>query len=200
MKESGKEFISELDKSKDLNKYLWKFIILEAIIIILLAVSFFSLRETVRVNVEIPSKIISSHHPVVLAGIKGANKVYYELWVKYLTEEISNFNPENINSNFQILIKAFYPRDYAKEEKKILKLVSLVKENLISQKFNISKIEIKKLKKENDLISEGIFKAYGVATQKEGKKAEISKECSYLYKMKYIRGVLYVENFTTDCF
>ena len=200
MKRVGEEFISVLDKERALVRYLWRFIIIETIVIMVLTFSFFSLKETVRVSVELPAKFIYKYSPVVLAGIKGANVTYYKLWGRYLTEEIGNVNPVNIDKKINLLIQTFYPPSYVKEKSVLQKLTQAIKENLITQTFQILEIKSKILKKEDDLIKELELTVTGKAVQKIGKTKKITKMCAYKYKMKFIEGKLYVEKIGTNCF
>ncbi len=197
---SGEEFISKLDKQKSINKLLWRMLIVEAVVILLLAIGYFSLKETVRVKVELPAKFIYKHSPVVLAGIDGANEIYYKMWAEYITEQISSFNEYTIKRKLELLFKTFDPKTLPKTKSVLMKFAKSVQSNLISQKFTLRTAKIVAKREKEGLIKECIVETEGIAKRKIGENKSISKSCVFKYKLAYTKGVIYVEDFYTNCF
>jgi len=194
-----KEYIDQINNMKVTTKNMWYMILILTVVTIFLSVSYFSLRDELKIKVELPAKYIYKYAPVVLAGFKGANGTYFLLWAEYITKEIGNFNENNINEKFKTLEKAYFPEDYVLSKKKIDLLKTKISDNRVKQSFIVKKSEIVDSTKEKDLIKSGIFLIKGIAKQFIGSK-EINKECWYKYSLHYIQGEIYVKNFTTDCF
>ena len=200
MRKKGEEFISLLDKERTIAKFLWRVIVVQSIVIVLLAVGYFNIKETARVQVELPSKLIYKYAPVVVAGIQGANKVYYRLWAEYLTKEIANFDYTNIDRKLQLFLETFLPQKVYHYKKLFMKVVKTAKENYVKQTFTILSTKFMSVKTHNGLIQEAVLKLEGESKKIIGESDPIKKECSFTYKMRMVKGVLYVEDFATDCF
>ncbi len=199
MKEIGEQFISEVDKNRAIVKYLWRIIVILSISLVVLAISFMSIKNTVKVKVELPGKLIYKYAPVVVAGINGSNEIYYKLWSRYIINEVSNFKSTNIIKKMDLIKKMMNPRTLALKDKKLNNFAKNIALNLVNQDFKITKIKMKNEKMKNGLIDQATVKINGFAKQTVGKK-HFSKSCSYDLKFKFIEGVLYVENFGTNCF
>ncbi len=199
MKKVGEQFISEVDKNRAIVQYLWRIIVILSISLVVLAISFMSIKNTVKVKVELPGKLIYKYAPVVVAGINGSNEVYYKLWSRYIVNEVSNFKSTNIIKKMDLIKKMMSPRILALKNKKLNNFAKDIALNLVDQDFKITKIKIMNKKIKNDLIDQAAVKIDGFAKQTIGRK-HFSKSCSYDLKFKFIEGVLYVENFGTNCF
>ncbi len=199
MKEIGKQFISEVDKNRAIVRYLWRIIIILSISLVILAISFMSIKNTVKVKVELPGKLIYKYAPVVVAGINGSNEVYYKLWSRYIINEVSNFKSTDIIKKMDLIKKMMSPETLALKDKKINNFAKDIALNLVDQKFKITKIKIMNKKIKNGLIDQATIKIDGFAKQTIGRK-HFSKKCSYDLKFKFLEGVLYVKNFGTNCF
>ena len=203
MKIYGEEFLSMLDKDRELSKYLWKIILLEAAVIVSLAVSFLFLKETVKVKVELPAKFMYEQAPVVLAGIDGANETYYKLWAEYLTAEIASFTPDNATEKIDILRKTMLPTTLASKKSELDTVEKTLIVNLITQKYKVlgsKNLESSKTDKDSTF-NEMTIKVNGIAQQNVGNnKTTTDKECSYEFTFKNNGGLINVEDFGTDCY
>ena len=92
------------------------------------------------------------------------------------------------------------PSILAKKQKTIDEFVNTLQYGLVRQNFSIANSSIVSIQKNDDLIKSMRLEIEGIANQKLGKTKELKKECSYFVDMKYIEGVLYVEDFGTNCF
>jgi len=194
------EFISVHDKNQALVQYLWRIVLFESIAIVALAFAFFSIKDTTVVKVELPSKLIYKHTPVVVAGIKGANNTYYRMWGNEIALGISNFTTEEFPKKMEALKMMMRPSQFARKEQKFNEFLGEIEGNLISQKFTTIQAELTNVVKEdNDIISSAVFITSGIAEQTVGRD-KFKKECSYSVDLKYVRGVIYVEDFGSDCF
>lgn len=199
MKKVGDEFISEVDKNRAIVKYLWRIVVILSISLVMLAISFFYIKDTTIVKVELPGKMIYKYSPVVVEGIDGSNQIYYKLWSRYIINEVANFKSEDIFKKAKIIEKMMDPKTFALKQNKINNFAKNIALNLVSQKYKINKIQITNKKIKNGLIDQATLKIDGFANQTIGKK-HFNKSCSYFLKFKFLEGVLYVENFGTNCF
>jgi len=199
VKKIGEKFISEVDKNRAIVKYLWRIVVVLSISLIVLAISFFYMKETTVVKVELPGKLIYKYSPVVVAGIDGSNEIYYKLWGRYIVNEVANFKSINVFKKIKIIEKMMNPETLALKEKKIDNFAKDLAVNLVNQDFKIDKIKIVRKKIKNGLVNQATLKIKGFAKQTIGKK-HFSKSCSYNLKFEFLEGVLYVKNFGTDCF
>ncbi len=119
MKKVGEEFISEIDKNRAIVRYLWRIVVVLSISLIVLAISFFYIKDTTIVKVELPGKLIYKYSPVVVAGIDGANDIYYKLWARYIINKVANFKAVNVIKKINIVKKMMDPETLALREKKI---------------------------------------------------------------------------------
>lgn len=199
-KTKGQEFISVIDKDKAIVKYLWRVVILLSISLVALSFAFMSIKNTVKVKVELPAKFIYKEAPVVVSGVDGSNKVYYKLWGNYIIGELANFSYEDIDAKVNLLIKMMRPTRFAEKKEQIDTFAKNLSTNLISQNYIIKDSNITKIKMSpNGNIQSASIVTKGMANQTIGRNYN-NKECKYTVNLKYIRGVLYVEDFGTDCF
>lgn len=199
MKKSD-EFISVVDKNKALVKYLWRILMMQSIAFVALSFAFFSIKDTVMVKVEMPSKLMYKYTPVVVAGVDGANEIYYKMWGKYIVEEVSSFKYEEFDTKLNKVQLMMRPSQYNRTVDKFKTFAEIIKTNLISQDYKVISSSLNNIKKnDNGTISSALFISNGISKQKIG-KSENNKECKYSVNLKYVRGVIYVEDFGTDCF
>lgn len=199
LKKVGEEFISEIDKNRAIVRYLWRIVVVLSISLIVLAISFFYIKDTAIVKVELPGKLIYKYSPVVVAGIDGANDIYYKLWAKYIINKVANFKSVNVSKKINIIKKMMNPKTLALKEKKIDNFARSLTINLVDQDFKIDKVKIVSKKMKNNLVDEATLEVEGFAKQTVGKKY-FNKSCKYNLKFEFLEGVLYVKNFGTDCF
>jgi len=195
----GKEFISIIDKDKVVVKYLWRIVVMLSVAIVILSFAFISIRETTQVKVELPATFIYKNAPVVVAGIHGANKVYYKLWGEYIVKQLANFSYENIEQKAKLIEEMMRPARFVKKEKEINGFVKNLSTNLMKQKYIPSDINITNIDESKGIIRSATVFVNGLAYQSIGRKNS-KKECKYNVVLHYIKGVLYVEDFGTDCF
>lgn len=192
---AGLEYEGKLEALFQINKILWRLALLQAFIIVALVVGYLKLKETVNVTVELPSKIYNQNDRTIRKGMNWASKNYYEVWADSLIDETASFTVENISEKYALLQKMMRPSIAIKKDKEIQDYVKTVIQNRIKQTFTILKHDTTALGESEHRI---IFN--GVVDQKVGNKDLPKKECSYTVDLKiYEDGVLYVENFGTDC-
>ncbi|WP_152182874.1 TraE/TraK family type IV conjugative transfer system protein [Sulfurimonas indica] len=195
----GEEFISIIDKDKVVVKYLWRIVVMLSVAIVILSFAFMSIRETTRVNIELPATLIYKNAPVVVAGIDGANKVYYRMWGEYVIKELSNFTYETIGKKVQLLKKMMRPTRFVEKKKEIDIFTNTLSKNLMSQKFIPEDTNLSNVIESKGIIRSATITVNGIAFQSISKEKS-KKECKYDVDLRYVKGVLYVEDFGTDCF
>jgi len=195
----GEEFISIIDKDKVVVKYLWRIVVMLSIAVVILSFAFMSIRETTQVKVELPATFIYKNAPVVVAGIHGANKVYYKLWGEYIVDRLANFSYEDVDKKVSLLEKMMRPTRFVEKEKEINSFIKNLSVNLMKQKYIPSDVNITNVNESKGIIRNATVIVNGLAYQSIGRKNS-KKECKYNVELHYIKGVLYVEDFGTDCF
>lgn len=192
---AGEEYEDKSDSLFEVNKILWRVALLEAVIIMALVFGYLQLKDTTYVKVEIPPKLYLKQNLTITKGLNWANKSYFQVWGKSLVEDISNFTVDNISKKMSTIEKMMRPSIALKRDNIIAKYTKAVINNKISQKFEILKEKVVKISKaERQLIY------YGISYPKIGSKKVKSKECKYIVNLKiYNNGVLYVEDFGTNC-
>ncbi|WP_457749117.1 TraE/TraK family type IV conjugative transfer system protein [Sulfurimonas sp.] len=192
---AGEEYEGQLEKNFEVNKILWRVSVLQTIIICALVVGYLQLKETVYVGVELPSKIYTDNGETIKKGVDWASKNYYQVWGRSLVEEASSFDVDTISSKMADIEKMMRPSVAVKKDAEIQKYVKAVINNRLSQKFEILKSKTISLSKTQKEIT-----YTGISKPKVGNKEIKPKECKYVIDLKlYQNGVLYVENFGTDC-
>lgn len=192
---AGKEYEGKLEAAFQVNKILWRVALLQAFIILSLTVGYINLKETVSVTVELPSKIYNLKDMTVRKGLNWASKNYYQVWGSALVEEISSFTVDNVSEKYALLQKMMRPSLALQKDSEVQDYVKGIIHNRISQSFSIMKTESLEIDKATHRITFN-----GVANQKVGKKDLPAKECNYVVDLKiYEDGVLYVENFGSNC-
>jgi len=199
MKKSN-EFTSIIDKDRAIITILWRVVLLLSALLIILAIAFLRIKDTTMVTVELPSKVIYKQAPVVVAGINGSNKVYFRLWGNYIIEEVSSFEVNEFPKKILILEKMMRPSQFAFKEKEFSIFLQEIQQNLIAQKYEIIETIITNVVYNDDeTISSATVVSDGISNQTVGKN-KTKKECKYSIDLKYVKGVIYVENFGTNCF
>jgi len=192
---AGKEYEDKNDSLFEVNKILWRVAILEAVVITVLMIGYLQLKETTYVSVEIPPKLYLNHNLKITKGLNWASKSYFQVWGKSLIEDVSNFTVDNISKKMSTIEKMMRPSVALKRDNSITKYTKAIINNKISQKFEILKEKVTKISNaERQLIY------YGISYPHIGSKKMKSKECKYIVNLKiYNNGVLYVEDFGTNC-
>lgn len=193
---SGKEHDDELDYERNQNLVLWKVIFLLSIIIVLLGIGYIDLKKNNVTVVKLPSNISATvGAKEIVYGLNRANKPYYEIWGRALVEDISNFNPDNINEKMNDVINLMRPSNAVKKMEETDKFKQDVVVNKITQSFTKTKV-ITTVSKD---ASNGNVKISGIQKQKVGETAMKDKECVYEFDFEFLEGVFYVKNFGSNC-
>ena len=193
---SGKEYEEVLAGLFKTNHVLWRVILLQTFIIVALVYGYLGLKETVTVSVELPSKIYQSKDVTIKRGLNWANKDFYEVWGLSLVTEMSKFKADDVGGKFALMQKMMRPSVALKKDTEIQEFVKNVVVNKISQTFTI--LNTPPAVKIDDETFRLVFN--GVSEQHVGTKEMSRKECHYSLDFKiYEDGVLYVEDFGTNC-
>ena len=193
---AGHEYEGKLEAAFQVNKILWRLALIQTVIILVLVFGYLQLKETVSIQVELPSKIYHSKDMTIRKGLNWANKDYYDVWGKALAEEISVFTIDDASEKFALLQKMMRPSIALKKDAEIQEFIKTIIANKISQNFTILK-DAEPIKLPENVVR---MEFNGIAKQKIGNKEIAPKECKYTVDLKiYDDGVLYVENIGTDC-
>jgi len=192
---AGKEYEDKTNSLFQVNKFLWKFTLLETCIIIALVIGYLRLKDTVDVTVELPSKIYLDNGTKIKRGINWANKEFFQVWGRGLVHEVSSFSSDDINRKMALIVKMMRPSVALKKDDDIAKYTKAIINNKIKQNFSVLKEKVIDISKsEKQMIYNGISK------QTVGNQKLKPKECKYVFTLKiFNNGVVYVEDFGTNC-
>jgi len=175
---------SFFDKEKENRKVIW---ILTGIIIFLLLIILFAFKAYINVAqnktifITVPQTIDSGKYVI---GNTQASSSVYKMWVKVWVEEIGNFSYKDVDKK----IAAIYPfldTITAMDSKaKLQKFINFVKQNYISQRFVLNKINFKRLPRGYVEVT-----AIGKVYRKIGLKEDPLS--GFVYKYRFI---LYTKN------
>lgn len=193
---AGKEYEETVAGLFKTNNVLWRVILLQTFIILALVYGYLNLKETVTVSVELPSKIYQSKDLTIKRGLNWADKDFYDVWGLSLAMEMSEFKADDIGKKFALIQKMMRPSVALKKDTEIQEFVKNVVLNKITQKFTI--LDTPPATKIDDETFRLVFN--GISEQHIGSKEMPRKECHYTVDLKiYEDGVLYVEDFGTNC-
>ncbi len=191
---TGKEHDDELAIEKNDNLLLWRVVFILMVFLIAEAAFIMKIKESTIVSIKLPPKIMISG--TASLGLKRANKTYHQLWGSYLVDEIANFEEDTINEKMNILLDNMRPTKAIKKVNEIDTFKIDVVKSKIKQKFTV-------LKEDFNLIDNGAKSTHiitGIVSQKIDNSLEPNKECSYTVNFEIFEGVLYVEDFGSNCF
>ena len=192
----GKEYLDDMEYFRANSRVLFKVIAYQTVIIAFLVYGYLEQRGSVNFIMKMPPANGYSQRHIVY-NLNGANVTYYELWGKYLTEKISNFDPNNISDKLDFAYREMRPTDKIKKVEELKSFSQFIIANKISQKFEMHDVEMSMDKKA--LARKTSVIITGTTHQKQGEKELKPKECKYQIDLKINEGVFYVEDFGTDC-
>lgn len=178
------------------NEILWRTCLFCIVIIIILVLGYVNLKDTVTVSIEMPSKIYQNKDLTIRRGLNWADASFYDVWGRYLAEEMTNYEPGDIAHKYTLLQKMMRPSLAIKKDAQIQEFVKNIVTNKIKQTFTIMQAsEPQELEKNKFRLTYN-----GVAQVSIGTKNMPKKECHFAVDLKiYDDGVLYVEDFGTNC-
>lgn len=199
----GKTYKDKLDQKILNNKILWLFIMILFFWNCFNTYGFLALRDTNHVKLELPA--INYHNGSIIAGNDFANDAYYMSWGMYdIITHFSHLDKKNIEYNLSKIANKMTETDYLKKRAQIEQFIAIFKENSLRTNFIIPS-DGWTIKKEEELNTYGkevytvtakgnIEKSFG------GSYSDKPKECSI--DIQYFRkgGVLYVQNYSSNCF
>lgn len=196
----GEEYIDNLDNEKKVNLSLWRALLVQTIVIICLAFGYFDLKGNILVNLRIPPIQNVSNGNQIIYGLNGATVSYYELWGRYLTEQISNFSPNDVNEKMNLIFNEMRPTDAVRKLDELEKFKRDIISNKISQKFIFLEVIPDQMIKEKKFSDSASIMIKGISKTKIGNTENPSKECTYQIDFNFYEGVFYVKNFGSTCF
>ena len=168
----------------------------EMLIIFILVIGYLRLQSSVAVNVELPSKMYQSKDLTIRKGLNWADANFYDVWGRYLANEMANYKPEEIAHKYAVLQKMMRPSLAIKKDTEIQDFVKNIVTNKISQKFTIMQTPAPQELEPNKFR----LTYNGIGNVKVGSKDLQPKECNFSVDLKiYDDGVLYVEDFGSNC-
>lgn len=194
----GEQHDNELDNEIKMNNILFRVIYLLTVVILLLGIGYLNLKESTTTIIKLPPNSLTSNidNKKIVYGLNKANVTFYELWGRYIIDDISNFTFENIDKKINLIINEMRPSAAIPKIKETDIFKKSIILNKVKQKFQIIdfKITVSEDASSANLVARGISK------QEVSKRKIESKECEYEVSFKFYEGVFYVKDFGTNCF
>lgn len=209
--EVGGEWIDRIVLYMQKNRLHTFYNLVLILIILVMIPGYISVLDGTTVEVDLPPR------GTVVVKNDSANKLYYELWTEHYTDEtqyietyeddggkvpveftfsLLTFNYANIEQKYGEYLKRYKPSKLIKEQHLYRKFLKNVKVKMISQKFEVEKIETEVF--ENGHKAQSVVR--GVSTQEIASVMIEPKECIYTFAYERIGGKIYGTSLSTDCF
>ena len=166
--------------------------------------------DGVTVELDMPPK------GVVIVRNDSANKLYYRIWAEHFTNNneysitnkdgdsvkspytysLVDFDYTNVEEKYNNFLKKYLPSKLLKDQNLYKKFIKNVKVKMLSQKFDVEKINVELFdegKKAETIIS-------GVAHQFSASTKINDKSCQYTMTFERIGGKIYATSLNTNCF
>lgn len=144
---------SEKDNMASALKLSYIFIGILVAINLFMAFALLNVYKGRNVSIKIPPAQLSDN--TLVFGSNRVSKTVYEIFADYIVRDIGNVNYHNVDEKFDDFLDYTDARKRMKIARALAERASEVKRNMVSQKFQLQKIEITKLKN-------GYVKAVGI--------------------------------------
>jgi len=186
---SGKNYIDRLNSLLEDNKYLVFFSFILIIVLFILIIGYFNLSKKITISVEIPPKLYRTG--TLYIGSQKANKLFYDVWGRYVVSEIANYSPYNIKEKIKKVSFMFDPQKLVKVKVQFIKLENEVINNLVTHTFIPTKTYVDD---NGNFVQEGIGKSV-----LGDNLSVIYEKCKYKVKFKIEDYHLFIENMNINC-
>jgi len=103
-----------------------------------------NIAENKTVKIQVPQYMDSGSYVI---GANGASDNIYKMWGRIWFEQLTNFSYKNIDEKIKYIEPFLNKQTIFKNKSDLKEMAQDIKTNFITQKFKISKYEIKRLKK-----------------------------------------------------
>jgi len=175
-------------EQKGKNK-IYLFIIISLMIVNLIAFkAILSIASNKTIVIQVPQFLESGKYVI---GNTFANDNVYKMWGKIWIEEIANFSYKNVRKRSEDIFPYLDPQTAFENKSKIMKFVTFVENNFVTQKFIVQDIFIEDLPNGYKRI-----KAEGTIKRKIGKKQDKLDGFPYAYELiTFVRnGQIYINS------
>lgn len=166
--------------------------------------------DSVTVEVDLPPR------GTITVTNDSGNKLYYTVWAEHYTNNESyytvddegdkkefpftyslvDFDYTNVEQKYSDFLKRYKPSKLLKDRRTYQTFIKNVKVKMLSQKFDVERIETNLFNNGREAQST----IYGVAHQKASSTEIEEKACKYTMSFERIGGKLYATSLNTNCF
>jgi len=159
---------------------------------LLIVKSLINIAENKNIRIQVPQFMESGEYVI---GNTFANENVYKMWVKVWIEDIATFSYKNIRKKYKDLFPFLDPQTAFKSKSEMIKFITFVENNFISQKFKLKNIEVTKLKGGYVKIT-----AFGTIKREIGNRKDSLNGMRYSYEfICYVRnGQIYINSITSS--
>jgi len=183
---------NKLEKKESTIKILVGVIVFQLILNAFIVKGYIGVIQNKTINIQVPEFMESGKYVI---GNTFASDNTYKMWAKVWTEDIANFSYQNIREKYQNLFP-FLDRNTARKSKSgLMRFISFVEDNSISQSFKISEIKTKDLPGHYKKIT-----VYGTVNRKIGASNDQLNGMRYAYEyITYVQsGQIYIKSIKTS--
>jgi hypothetical protein len=185
-------YFDKIENQKSFIKILVGIIVSLILLNLLIVKSLINIAENKNIRIQVPQFMESGEY---IIGNTFANENVYKMWVKVWIEDIATFSYKNIAKKYEDLYPFLDPQTAFKSKSEMLKFISFVENNFISQKFKLKNIEVTNLKGGYVKVT-----AFGTIKREIGNKKDSLNGMRYSYEfICYVRnGQIYINSITSS--
>lgn len=176
-KRTGKEYFNKINEYVDTHKRDSYTKLIFGILLVVLSLGYFSLKNQMVMSMEIPPKLEGKG--TLMVGYDKANNLYYEVWGKYFVDEYTSLNPVNSKDKLNHLLTMVESSKAVSYSPLFEKKMKYIIANKINQKYKPSTEEVLS-QKQQDL---WIYHSEGVL-EEHIDSVVIRKHCEYNFGMR----------------
>lgn len=191
-KNFGKNYIDKMDYIVERNRMLVFFVFVLIAILIILVQGYLSMRNNLKLTIDLPPKIYVSGQLQVGGG--DANKLYYRVWGEYIARMLGTYSPSTIRTNMQNISYILDPAEEVKYQTAFAKKIDFVESNIEVKRSRFYSFKVTGEPESADLTAKAIVKS----DIGNGLKVE-SSDCTYTIGMNTSDYKIYVSKLQEEC-
>ena len=188
----NKSFFNKLKGSESVIKLLLGIIGGLMIIIVFMLKGYIGVIQNKTVTIQIPQFMESGKY---IIGNTFASDNTYKMWAKVWVEDIANFSYQNIREKYANIYPFLDKQTALKSKSDMIRFIEFVEGNFITQNFQVSSIELKKLPGNYKKIT-----VYGTVHRTIGSSKDQLNGMRYAYEfITYVKnGQIYIKSIKTS--
>ncbi|MCK9550945.1 TraE/TraK family type IV conjugative transfer system protein [Aquamicrobium sp.] len=181
---TGKEYLDKQGIYIDLHNRDTITKIIFGVLLVVLGLSFFLLKSSMVMTMQIPSVIYENKGGELAVGYNDGNELFYKVWGEYFVAQYANLQHRNVKANLDSVIKLIEVNKAKVYEKDLQKKADYISKNNITAKYIPSSQSILKEK----VGGMSVFESRGMLIENSNVGGlELKKDCTYKIGM-YVKN------------